>query len=196
LFKKIDKGRILYFKKYFEKNILKNIFRKSKGTRNLIKTILLRKYNLPVIRNCISIERGFFHKTSLFIYEEIKGKKLLDFISNVQIEYLTKMKVLNELVELIFRLHRHNLLYGDFDPTNILIDSNQKLYFIDYDTIKYNMFLKKSKIKELFKFNRFIYKYIKLKDRLTLLKYYYSLNNWNWNKKELLVLKKYFGVRI
>ncbi|KAI9467488.1 kinase-like domain-containing protein, partial [Coemansia mojavensis] len=94
---------------------------------------------IPKYYGCI-ISNGF-----------IKGFAIDGYILNLE-EYVSKNiisqdisdKINSELSNIVKDLHSHNIVHGDLNPRNIMLDKNNNVFIIDFDSSGDNMLKKGS----------------------------------------------------
>lgn len=101
----------------------------------------LSRYQKREIENLTQISHPFLPKfygileyfqNNMIVIEFINGCTLKDFI-NSDVDDAKRMKTIIEIMIVLEYLHDHKFIYRDLKPTNIMIDSNGTVVFIDFD---------------------------------------------------------------
>lgn len=71
-------------------------------------------------------------KLLYIITEWIEGKTLTSFTNNKPIPFQKALELMIELCHIIKRCHQNKVYHRDIKPDNIMIDTNGKLYLVDF----------------------------------------------------------------
>jgi len=126
------------------------------GAKELIKYELLIYKQLKSCGNISSIYDVFEYNNSMYMVLDLYTMTLVDYkLRNYEHEnYFERcIIIIKSLIIIIKTIHENNILHRDLKPTNICLDSNNKLYIIDFGIAKIykhtNVHNSESKIKGL-----------------------------------------------
>lgn len=98
----------------------------------------LSKLNLPYFCSFTYVDEGIVVEGKKYPTTRMKwidGKNLKEYIS-IHKNDKNKLKILaNNFVKMITMLHKYHISHGDLQHGNILVDDNDNLFLIDYDSV-------------------------------------------------------------
>ena len=119
---------------YYNRNhcaikILQNVDYKS----FMSELVIISHLNHPSIPKFYGIVND--DKNISIVTEYIKGETL-DNIKMLDLSYDTKLKIIKDIGNVLEYMHVNHMIHRDLKPGNILIDSNNKTFLIDYGIAK------------------------------------------------------------
>jgi tRNA A-37 threonylcarbamoyl transferase component Bud32 len=118
-------------------NLLKDLFRQSKGRRAYRRAYHLELVGVPTARIVATADRrccGLLMR-SCVLMEEIPGAKELG--AYLQQTGMVATEVVRRAADLIGALHRAGLRHRDLKESNIVLDETGKLYLLDLDGLEF-----------------------------------------------------------
>jgi serine/threonine protein kinase len=109
------------------------------GAKELIKYELQIYKQLKSCSNISSIYDMFEHNNNMYMVMDLYAMTLVDYkLRNYMHEnYFERcITIIKSLIIIIKTIHENNILHRDLKPTNICLDSNNKLYIIDFGIAK------------------------------------------------------------
>jgi len=109
------------------------------GAKELIKYEIQIYKQLRNINNISPIYDVFEENNNMYMVMDLYTMTLVDYkLQNSEDEnYIERTTtIIKELINIIKLIHENNILHRDLKPTNICLDSNYKLYLIDFGISK------------------------------------------------------------
>ena len=78
---------------------------------------------------------AYIQDSNCLVFEFCAGKKLSDLIKNKGLLINQKLQIVKQVLLAIQYLHSTGMVYGDIDVSNIIIDKNNNIKFIDLETL-------------------------------------------------------------
>ena len=122
------------------------------GIKVIVKKRLPKKYRLPELDEQIKTSRTI-HEPQLILeakragvptppvllIDVRKGTIVMEFIDGKQVKQLLgevsrdeRREICIRIGRLIGRLHRHGIIHGDLTTSNMILDSDNKIFFVDF----------------------------------------------------------------
>ena len=115
--------------------ILKQIKEENILLRTECERNLLLKMDHPFIANCVKFLKHDVYL--LYIMEYVQGKELFDVMREINLfNKLQTQFYAASMLEVIYYLHKHKIIYRDLKPENVMIKENGYVKFIDFGTVK------------------------------------------------------------
>jgi tRNA A-37 threonylcarbamoyl transferase component Bud32 len=135
-------GREVVVKRYNHKGFIHSLRHTIKGTRarrGWLNGHRLGMLNIATPKPLAYIERrrGLLIWESYLITEYVEGQKLYDFLRDSNVTEEERLKVTEQIKELLERLGKHRITHGDLKHSNILITDTGPV-LIDLDAIKFH----------------------------------------------------------
>jgi len=109
------------------------------GAKELIKYEIQIYKQLRAINNISTIHDVFEKNNNLYMVMDLYTMTLVDYKlqSYEQENYIERtINIIKELIIIIKLIHENSIIHRDLKPTNICLDSNYKLYIIDFGIAK------------------------------------------------------------
>lgn len=126
------------------------------GAKDLIKYEIQIYKHLRAINNISTIHDIFEHNNKMYMVMDLYSMTLVDYkLKNSEHEnYIERtISIIKDLIMLIKTIHENNIIHRDLKPTNVCLDTNYKLYLIDFGIAKIykhnNVHNKETQIKSL-----------------------------------------------
>ena len=149
-------GREVVVKRYNHKGFIHSLRHTIKGTRarrGWLNGHRLGMLNIATPKPLAYIERrrGLLIWESYLITEYVEGQKLYDFLRDSNVTEEERLKVTEQIKELLERLGKHRITHGDLKHSNILItDTGPVLTDLDAVQVhKWNWTYKLRRVKDL-----------------------------------------------
>ena len=109
------------------------------GTTELIKYEIQIYKQLRSINNISPIYDVFEVNNKMYMVMDLYTMTLVDYkLNNYEdANYVERtISIIKELIIIIKSIHENNIIHRDLKPTNICLDSNHKIYIIDFGIAK------------------------------------------------------------
>jgi tRNA A-37 threonylcarbamoyl transferase component Bud32 len=135
-------GREVVVKRYNHKGFihsLRHTIKRTRARRGWLNGHRLGMLNIATPKPLAYIERrrGLLIWESYLITEYVEGQKLYDFLRDSNVTEEERLKVTEQIKELLERLGKHRITHGDLKHSNILITDTGPV-LIDLDAIKFH----------------------------------------------------------
>lgn len=137
---------ILYHDKWLDFNVIKKVripkkYRIPQIDHELRNSRTIIESRLIIEAKKIGVKTPYIFEINIpnttIIMEEIKGE-LIKNILKQQISNNKKMKIINKIGQLVGKLHSNDIIHGDLTTSNIVMNSNEEIIFIDFGLGKFS----------------------------------------------------------
>ncbi len=187
--KKVERIRIEKRFFYIKKEISKNLF--SPSLMNEWKMLgIAEKNGVPCPKRVASGIRVSFPKKveSFLITCEIEGEKLEDLLIKGSIDEKSKLSILENLAEIVKRLHNLKIVHKDLYLCHIVVKKDLSIYLLDFQRAERKRLFYRWMIKDLSALDLFGKRFFRKSERLSFLKRYLGIEK--LRKREKALVKK------